>query len=248
MPNESAKAYSRSKANQAKHAGLVVRRINLADAAPHPDNPRNHPAKGTPEWEALRQSLLSDYFDPMVLNSRNGLLVSGQPRLVFSSSMCDIFEDHPTIEAERAKLWALIRATPNLHWQLLTKRADRIAENLPADWVRGPGSTGDNRRARSLSLPRCSRPARHWDSRCPIADVLDLTGIEWLIFGGESGPGFRPMDVQWARDIRVKCRESGTAFFFKQSAAYRTEMGIELDGQIVRAFPEKIQMINGIPA
>lgn len=210
--------------------------------------PGNHPAKGTPEWEALRQSLLSDYFDPMVLNSRNGLLVSGQPRLVFSSSMCDIFEDHPTIEAERAKLWALIRATPNLHWQLLTKRADRIAENLPADWGTGyPNVWLGVSISEAKGIWRADY-LRSIPALGPIAEVLDLTGIEWLIFGGESGPGFRPMDVQWARDIRVKCRESGTAFFFKQSAAYRTEMGIELDGQIVRAFPEKIQMINGIPA
>lgn len=106
MPNESAKAYSRSKANQAKHAGLIVRRINLADAAPHPDNPRNHPAKGTPEWEALRQSLLSDYFDPMVLNSRNGLLVSGHYRRKIlldegfhSADMVVVDWDEPTHKA-----------------------------------------------------------------------------------------------------------------------------------------------------
>lgn len=55
---------------------------------------------------------------------------------VFSSSMCDYMEDHPTITQERAKLWPLIRATPHLDWQLLTKRSDRIAANLPADWGR----------------------------------------------------------------------------------------------------------------
>ena len=70
----------------------------------------------------------------------------------------------------------------------------------------------------------------------PLND-LDLTGIDWVIFGGESGSGFRPMDVQWARDMKAKCEESGTAFFFKQSAAFRTETGIELDGEIVRNFP-----------
>ena len=57
---------------------------------------------------------------------------------------------------------------------------------------------------------------------------LDLTGIDWVIVGGESGKGFRPMDHSWARDIRDQCVEKGVAFFFKQSAAYRTETGTEL--------------------
>jgi protein gp37 len=56
---------------------------------------------------------------------------AGVRRRVFCSSMCDVFEEHPTIDAERAKLWPLIRATPALDWQLLTKRPERIAANLP---------------------------------------------------------------------------------------------------------------------
>lgn len=66
---------------------------------------------------------------------------------------------------------------------------------------------------------------------------LDLTGIDWVIIGGESGPGYRQMDMQWARDMRDKCTAEDVAFFFKQSAAIRTEMGIELDGEIIRKFP-----------
>lgn len=61
----------------------------------------------------------------------------GVRRRVFCCSMCDVFEDHPTIDAERAKLWPLIRATPWLDWQLLTKRPERIAANLPDDWGEG---------------------------------------------------------------------------------------------------------------
>ena len=64
-------------------------------------------------------------------------------------------------------------------------------------------------------------------------DALPLEGIQWIIFGGESGPGYRPMHVQWARDMRDRCLEASIPFFFKQSAAPRTEMGIELDGEIV---------------
>ena len=59
---------------------------------------------------------------------------AGETHRVFCSSMCDVFEDHPTIDAERQKLWPLIEKTPHLHWQLLTKRPERIASNLPANW------------------------------------------------------------------------------------------------------------------
>ena len=172
---------------------------------------------------------------------------AGRPPLVFSSSMCDVFEDHTTIARERAKLWPLIRATPHLHWQLLTKRADRIKECLPADWGTGYPNVW---LGVSISEPKGvwradylrQIPAKvHFISYEPalasIHQDLDLSGIEWVIFGGESGPGYRKMDVQWARDMRDACERAGVAYFFKQSAAPRTEMGTQLDGAIVRAFP-----------
>lgn len=68
-------------------------------------------------------------------------------------------------------------------------------------------------------------------------DQLDLTDIEWVIYGGESGPGHRPEDKQWARDMHARCAAADVAFFHKQSAGHRTEMGIELDGKIVREYP-----------
>lgn len=68
------------KTPRGRHAGLTVERLPLSRLQPHPDNPRVHPPKGTPEWEALRASLLHGYFDPLVWNKRNGLLVSGHYR------------------------------------------------------------------------------------------------------------------------------------------------------------------------
>lgn len=65
----------------------------------------------------------------------------------------------------------------------------------------------------------------------------NIQAIDWIIYGGESGPGHRPEDKQWARDMHAKCSKNSTAFFHKQSAGYRTELGIELDGQIVREYP-----------
>jgi protein gp37 len=67
-------------------------------------------------------------------------------------------------------------------------------------------------------------------------------GIHWIIVGGESGPGFRPMDAQWAREIRDQCEGLGVAFFFKQSAGLRSETGTLLDGREYHAFPRTAVM------
>jgi protein gp37 len=170
----------------------------------------------------------------------------GRRRRVFCSSMCDVFEDHPTIQKELAKLWPLIRATPHLDWQLLTKRPERIGDNLPADWDQGwhnvwLGTSIENNdytwRADYLcQIPAVVRFISYEPALGPL-DKLDLTGIHWVIYGGESGQDFRPEDKQWARDMMARCRAASVAFFHKQSAAYRTETGVELDGQIVREYP-----------
>ncbi len=70
-------------------------------------------------------------------------------------------------------------------------------------------------------------------------EVREGSRLDWIIVGGESGKGFRPMELDWARDIRDQCRTAGVAFFFKQSAARKSETGIELDGEIIREFPDR---------
>lgn len=69
-----------TRGNGGKRATLIIRRLALAKCAPHPKNPRKHPEPGTPEWSALERSLALDYFDPIVWNKQNGLLVSGHLR------------------------------------------------------------------------------------------------------------------------------------------------------------------------
>lgn len=170
----------------------------------------------------------------------------GRQHRVFCSSMCDNFEDHPDIEAEREKLWELIRQTPNLEWQLLTKRADRIAYNLPHDWRDGypnvwMGVSIENmdyagRADRLREIPAAVRFISYEPALGPL-DGLDLAGIDWIIFGGESGPKFRAADLQWSRDMRDRCQAAGVAYFHKQSSHYYTERGITLDGQMVRDYP-----------
>lgn len=176
-----------------------------------------------------------------------GVMGSGNPRLVFVGSLMDWAEDHPDAEQLRPTIWETIRQHPKLHFQLLTKRADRITKCLPADWGSGypnvwlGASIEDMRvawRADALrQVPARVRFISYEPALGPLRE-LNIEGMHWIIYGGESGPGYRPEDKQWARDMRDKCVEADVAFFHKQSAAYRTEMGIELDGEIVRGFPE----------
>ena len=178
----------------------------------------------------------------------NTAAYGSEPRKrVFCASLCDVFEDHPVANQTRPRLWDLVRQCRNLDWQILTKRPERIADNLPDDW----GSEGwphvwlgtsieDMRvawRADHLrAIPEAVRFVSYEPAIGPLDD-LDLTGIDWVIYGGESGPKYRAEDKDWARVMHRKCSENGTAFFHKQSAGWRTELGIELDGRIVREYP-----------
>jgi protein gp37 len=164
----------------------------------------------------------------------------------FVMSLGDFFEDRPDVAEIRIAAWEIIKAANSIDFQVLTKRPQNIAGMLPHDWGNGYpnvwlGTTiEDNRviaRADHLrKIPAVVRFVSYEPAIGPL-DKLDLAGIDWLIFGGESGPGFRPMDVQWARDIRDRCQTAGTVFFFKQSAGIRTGMGETLDGEIVRKYP-----------
>lgn len=166
---------------------------------------------------------------------------------VFCGSMCDIFEDHPQVIAELLKLWPLIKATPMLDWQLLTKRPHRIAQSLPADW--GPngydnvwlGTTVESNQYVKRATQLTSNPAKvHFISYEPALgplDKLDLDDIEWVIYGGESGAHRRPEDLDWARDMKTRCEVHGTAFWFKQSSGLKSGTNPTLDGQEVHRFP-----------
>lgn len=171
---------------------------------------------------------------------------SGTRSRVFSGSLCDVFEPRSDLAQPRRRLFDLIASTPRLTWLLLTKRPEHIASALPANWNDGwenvwLGTTieSDSVAHRADHLRRIPARVRFVSYEPAIGplETLDLRGIHWVIYGGESGPKFRPHDVQWARSMRDRCSTSGVAFFFKQSPGYRTETGIELDGKIIRQFP-----------
>jgi len=171
----------------------------------------------------------------------------GWRELVFTCSWSDWF--HETADAWRDDAWQVVRSCPNMIFQILTKRPERIADHLPSDWRDGyenvwlGTSIETSEYTGRADMLRDVPAAVRFVSAEPLLgplDELNLDGIDWLIVGGESGPGFRPMDHTWARVLRDRAIAAGVAFFFKQSAAARTEMGTSLDGVEWRQLPESL--------
>ena len=173
-------------------------------------------------------------------------VAKGERRLVFTCSWSDFFIDKA--DDWRTEAWYKIRSTPNLTYQILTKRTERILDHLPGDW--GPDGYDNCWMGTTVESPdflwRIDHlrqvPAKYrllsiepLIARIP---AIDLTGIHWVIVGGESGPGFRPMDHEWARVIRDACAAQGVAFFFKQSAGMKPGTGDLLDGVEHKCFPD----------
>jgi len=172
---------------------------------------------------------------------------TGRRARVFCASMADVFEEQAP-EGQLVRLWNLIRLTPHLDWQLLTKRPHRIAESLPPDWASGyrnvwlGTSVEDHRvvnRVRELSaVPAVVRFLSVEPLLGPIRR-LPLKGIDWIIVGGESGPNARPIEAQWVLDIRRQCRTAGVAFFFKQwGGVNKKKSGRTLSGRIYNEMPK----------
>lgn len=187
---------------------------------------------------------------------------AGVRHRVFAGSMCDLFEDHPVVAGELAKLWPLIRRTPDLDWLILTKRPHRIEESLPEDWDQGyPNvwlgvSVEDPARAfRILQLATVPAVVRFMSYEpalgplvVPLRDRMvageeevgiNLVGLDWIIYGGESGVRHRQDKEWWATAIRERCRAEGIAFFFKQVSAVRAGVthGVPDDIARCREYP-----------
>jgi len=170
----------------------------------------------------------------------------GRRHLVFTGSMCD-WADKTAPEGQRDRLFSLIRETPDLDWQLLTKRAPNIAKYLPADWGGGYpnvwlGATVEDRKH---GLPRIDAlravPAKvRFLSIEPLLEDLgeiELGGIHWVIVGGESGPGCRPMDLAWVEHIRRQCESQSVPFFYKQRGGHPNKSECLLDGIEIKQWP-----------
>ena len=161
------------------------------------------------------------------------------PGLVFTSSWTDFFLEEA--DEWRDDAWEIIRWTPNNTYQILTKRPENILTRLPSDWSNGYpnvwlGVSVENQEMADLRIPLLTAiPAKIRFLSCePLIGAVDLqpffftrdsphivsaTGeIDWVIVGGESGPAgsTRPMNPQWARDVRFMCKVAKVPFFFKQ--------------------------------
>lgn len=152
---------------------------------------------------------------------------------VFCASMADVFEDNPSIEEERKKLWQLIDQTPMLDWLLLTKRPQNMHHFVPwqGNWPTNVWAmtSVENQEQAQLRIPTLiGVPALvHGLSVEPLIAPVDLRPwlehIQWVIVGGESGQNARPMQVEWVLSLRDQCVEAGVPFFFKQWGQWRYE-------------------------
>ena len=174
------------------------------------------------------------------------MLAHGRRRRVFCASLADVF-DNEAPPQWRGELWALVKATPHLDWLILTKRIGKVAGMAPADglppnvWL---GATMVNqpewdRDARKLLAVDASvRYVSVEPMLGPITGGLDLHGLDWVIVGGESGHGARPIRREWVDSLRRECEAAGVAFFFKQwGGASATAGGCSLDGTEVKQWP-----------
>ncbi|MCA0181330.1 MAG: phage Gp37/Gp68 family protein [Actinobacteria bacterium] len=168
------------------------------------------------------------------------------PRLIFVNSMSDLFHARVPVEFVRSVL-DVMRDTPRHTYQVLTKRPRRarlLTERHGLEWPPNVWL--------GVSVETAEYFARIDDLRgVPAAirflscepllgslDGINLEGIGWVIAGGESGPGYRPIELAWARTIRDACVEAEVPFFFKQWGG-RTpkELGRALDGQLWSEMP-----------
>jgi len=196
------------------------------------------------------------------LNYRNGFEITchpellsrplewRRPQMVFVNSMGDLFhEDVP--ESFIRQVFEVIQQAHWHQFQILTKRSQRLRELAPVlDWPDNVwmGVTVENDQCRFRiqdlrAVPASTRFLSLEPLLGPIAD-LDLTGIDWIIVGGESGPGARPMQKGWIGDIHAQCTAQGIPFFFKQwGGINKKKAGRILDGRIWEQMPSTRQPV-----
>jgi len=150
-----------------------------------------------------------------------------KPRRIFVNSMSDLFHDGVPV-AFIAKVWSVMERTPWHTYQILTKRPDRMAAvtaALPVPdnvWLGASVENADY--LDRIDQLRKVRAAVRFISFEPLLGSVaaaNLTDIHWAIIGGESGPRARPMAKEWVDEIEALCRNSETAFFFKQWGGVR---------------------------
>jgi protein gp37 len=178
------------------------------------------------------------------------------PRTIFVNSMSDLF--HPKIPDDFIeKVFEVMKDTPRHTYQVLTKRSQRLAKIAPRlTWPKnvwmGVSIESDSYAFRANHLREVPAEVRFISAEPLLGPLprLDLASINWLIAGGESGVGARPMHPDWVRDLRDRCVESDVAFFFKQWGAWvpnreRGALPVSVEGEFVDGTP--VLAVPGAP-
>lgn len=194
-------------------------------------------------------------FDPrFVPDQLDAPLHWKKPRRVFVNSMSDLFHEAFTNE-QIAAVFSVMDECPRHTFQVLTKRSERLrawaawAKASAWEWRMWPVPNvwlGVSAEDRKYGLPRIDdlreTPAAVRFLSCePLLEDLgtvDLTGIDWVIAGAESGHGARPMNEDWVRSLRDQCADAGVPFFYKQRLDGRRKVSLPLlDGVQHAEFP-----------
>lgn len=171
-----------------------------------------------------------------------------KPQTIFVNSMGDLFHAQVT-EAFIRKVFAVMKAAHWHRFQLLTKRAERLAKLAPTlDWPEnvwmGVTVESHDTTYRIDSLRTVPAAVRFLSMEPLLGPVpgLDLTGIHWVIVGGESGPGARAMAKPWVVEIRDACQRQAVSFFFKQWGGVRKKAkGRLLEGRTWDEMPGELE-------
>lgn len=168
-----------------------------------------------------------------------------KPRLVFVNSMSDLF--HQAVPVDFIKnVFEIMNQVPQHTFQILTKRPSRVvALDSELEWASniwlGTSIESEMWLKRLLQLRETGAQTRFLSLEPLLGPLptLDLTDIDWVIVGGESGPGARPMQADWVRDIRDNCVTRKVPFFFKQwGGVFKKRTGRILDNKVWNQMPE----------
>lgn len=194
------------------------------------------------------QANREDPFAPRFWDDRLDIPMRWQePRRIFVNSMSDVFHAHFSLEQIR-QVFEVMGACPQHQFQVLTKRPERAARlATELEWAENiwMGTSIENmdvaRRADALrQVPAAVRFISAEPLLGPLAE-LELDDIDWVIGGGESGAGFRPVDPAWATGLRDRCEALGIAFFWKQWGGYTPKAGGRmLEGREWNEYPVEL--------
>lgn len=207
----------------------------------------NERRKWVSEWDGpRRRTSIANWRLPLTWNRKAA--ESGKPLRVFCASLSDVF-DNAWEDQWRTDLWQLFRETPNLRWLVLTKRIGNVMKMIPADWPFqhvGIMATMVNQEEYDRDRLKLSAVPAPWRgiSAEPLLGRIILdhkdakANLDWVITGGESGPGFRPLDMDAVRYLRDQCRDLGITFHHKQNGGVRgKDAGCLVDGEEHKFFP-----------